>query len=409
MRILVITQYYYPEQFRVNDICETLAKRGHTVTVVTGLPNYPEGEIYEEYKDSYSEEEFINGVRILRCNLRPRHIGSINLIRNYISFVHQSKKLLKRINEVYDVVYVYEISPVTVGIPAIYYKKHHRIPIYLYCLDIWPECVRDRGEKEPLNKRHPVYVVALMLSKYVYKHVDEIGIKCIQFSDYLQKVCKVPKNKMKLLYEHAEQSYLEVAEEAQQNGCYDFMFLGNIGSSQKCETIIKALEGIDETVPFKLHFVGSGSELENLKRFVNNHKLESKVIFHGRHPLSEINDYYDFADCCVMNLTCKTAVGYTLTAKLTSYMAASRPIIAAAEGATKDIIESADCGICVDSDNEEQLRAAMVEVLKNQSVFRDKGKKGRKYFLEHFTIDQHVGELENQLLHLVENHLVENR
>ena len=143
MKILVVTQYYYPEQFRITDICEELVRRGHEVTVLTGLPNYPEGEIFPGYEAAYEKREIHNNVVILRCKLRPRYKGTINLALNYASFVIQATKVLKYLKPDFDAIYVYEVSPITLALPAIWYKHKHHIPIYFYCMDIWPECVRD--------------------------------------------------------------------------------------------------------------------------------------------------------------------------------------------------------------------------------------------------------------------------
>ncbi len=398
MRILVVTQYYHPEQFRVNDICDELVKRGHEVTVLTGRPNYPDGEIYPGYEEIKQKEEY-HGVEIIRCKVRPRHKGSFNLLLNYLSFVRSTSKKIKKLDNRFDVIYVYQLSPVTSAIPALKLKKKYGIPIFLYCCDVWPDSVRDSDDK-PMSVHNPIYVVAKWISKYVYNRVDRIGVKCNQFTDYLHDVCGVDKNKCCLIYEHAESSYLSVPEEPVDNGCYDFMFLGNIGKSQHCEYIVKAAERIKTTKAFKVHFVGSGSALKDLQEYVSKKGLGDLVVFHGRHPVSEINTFYELADCCMLTLSAKTATGFTPPAKLVGYMAASRPIIGAAEGATKDIIQEADCGICVDSDDINGLANAMVYALVNQEEFLQKGKKGRKFFLNNFTLDNYIRNIEKNLFKL---------
>ena len=396
MNILVVSQYYFPEQFRVNDICEGLVNKGHKVTVLTGQPNYPDGDIYEGY-ETIRDEEFHNGVRIIRCKLRPRHKGTINLLLNYLSFVKNANKKAKSIKDDYDLIYVYQMSPVTLAIPAIKLKKKLGIPIFLYCCDVWPDSVRDSDGGEPMSLKNPIYIIAKWISKYVYKRVDRIGVKCNQFIEYLHDVCGVERGKCCLIYEHAESSYLSVPEEPEDNGCYDFMFLGNIGKSQHCEYIIKAAQKIKTDKKFKVHFVGSGSALEELREYVSKNKLDDLVVFHGRHPVSEINNFYNFADCCVLTLSAKTATGLTPPAKLVGYMAASRPIIAAAEGATKDILEEADCGICVRPDDVTGLSEAMDYALRNQRIISLKGQNGRRYFINNFTLEKYVDSLEREL------------
>lgn len=403
MNILVVSQYYYPEQFRINDICEELVSRGHDVTVLTGLPNYPEGEIFAGYKKNYLKVDIHNGVRIIRCKTIPRHKGGIALLINYISYAIKASRRILKLKENFDVVYVYQLSPVTTIYPAIKYKKKKKIPIYVYCCDIWPESVRETSDGSILKTTHPLYISAKYLSKKLYTKSDMIGVKCTYFSDYLNETCGVEIDKIKLLYEHAEESYLSVSEKPSNNGCYDFMFLGNIGASQNCDYLVKAIKKIHTNKPFKLHFVGNGSSLESLKKYVIDNKLDEKVVFHGRHPVSEINSFYSFADCCMLSLSEKTAIGLTPPAKLVGYMAASRPIIAAAGGATKDIINEAKCGICVKSKDIDALASAMEYAIEHSYEFEKMGINGRCYFKNHFTIKKHIDELERQLIKLLDS------
>lgn len=399
MRILVVSQYYYPEQFRINDICEELVKRGHRVTVLTGQPNYPDGEIFDGY-GSDRLEDYHNGVRILRCNLQPRHKGKVNLLKNYISFVKEATKRSKSLTNEYDLIYVYQLSPVTSAIPAIKLKRKFQIPIFLYCCDIWPDSVRDT-DGEPLGLCNPIYLVAKLISRKVYSRVDRIGVKCNQFIRYLHEVCGVEEDNCVLIYEHAEGSYLSVPEEPEANGCFDFVFLGNIGLAQHCDYIVKAAEKIKTNRDFKLHFVGSGSGLETLQKYVYQNGLDEFVIFHGRHPVSEINKFYKFADCCMLTLSAKTATGLTPPAKLAGYMAASRSTIAAAIGATEDIIKESNCGICVGPEDIDGIVRAMEYAIYHQDEFIEKGKNGRTYFNQHFSLEKHIDFLEDEFRKIV--------
>lgn len=398
MKILVITQYYFPEQFRVTDICEELVKRGNDVTVVTGLPNYPGGEIYSGYENAYNKKENINNVKVVRCKLRPRHKGTKNLALNYMSFVVQSIKVLSKIKPDFDVIYVYEVSPITLAIPAIWYKNKFKIPIYLYCLDIWPECVRDAQNGHKLmSKNNPIFIISKIISKYVYQNVDLIGIKCEGFFDYLSNECLINQNKMRLLYEHAEDIYLTVNEKPINNNVVDFMFFGNIGKSQNCDIFIKAIKEIKPIDAVKLHFIGDGSELENLKKLVHCLELDNIVFFHGRHPLDEIIKFYNEADCCLLSLSGETSSGITPPGKLYGYMASSRPVLAAIGGDSKNIIEKADCGWCVDYDDFDGLLKIMQYIINNKYDIVKKGINGRVYFKKHFTLQKHMDKLIKQL------------
>lgn len=398
MKILVVTQYYYPEQFRITDICEELVRRGHEVTVLTGLPNYPEGEIFPGYEAAYEKREIHNNVVILRCKLRPRYKGTINLALNYVSFVIQATKVLKYLKPDFDVIYVYEVSPITLALPAIWYKHKHHIPIYFYCMDIWPECVRDaQNGHSVMSKSNPIFIVAKLISKYVYNNVDLIGNKCKGFFGYLQNECNTDLSKMRLLYEHAEDIYLRVPERSIDNGIYDFMFLGNMGKSQNCDLFIKAIKEIVPRKKAKLHFVGDGSEAINLKRLVKQFHLEDIVIFHGRHPIEDVIKFYELADCCLLALGGETASGITPPGKLYGYMAASRAIIAAISGDAKPIIEEAECGWCVDCYDYRGVAQIMQNIIDGKLDIYAAGLRGRSFFLNNFTLKQHVDTLEDQL------------
>ena len=140
MRILIISQYFYPENFRINDLALELKKRCHEITVLTGLPNYPQGEYFKGYSNKKNCDELWHDIPVYRCKLRPRKTGSINLIRNYFSFVKEANKKLKELkNKDFDIIYVFEVSPITVALPAIKYKKKKRIPIIINIQDLWPE------------------------------------------------------------------------------------------------------------------------------------------------------------------------------------------------------------------------------------------------------------------------------
>lgn len=399
MKILVVSQYFYPENFRINSIVEELVKRGHQITVLTGLPNYPEGKIYEGFENKYEETQDYCGATIHRCKLRPRYKGTINLFLNYLSFIRQANKTLKKIKPDFDFVYVYGLSPITSGLPAIRYGKKNRIRTIIYNLDIWPESVRDLKEGKVMSKFNPVYIFAKIISKYIYGRYDLIINKCSEFGNYLNDVLNINKSKMVTLFEHAEDDYFLVNETPIDNGIIDFMFLGNIGQVQNCNQIVDAFSMIDNSSAV-LHFVGDGSYLESLKEKVLNLKIQDKIKFHGRHLLPELISYYNLADVCLLTLSSKTAIGLTPPAKLVGYMAASRCIVASINGAAKKIIEDAKCGFCCPANDVNALAHLMQKIIHNPKSINGLGKNGRNYFHKHFTLEKHVNVLESYLLKL---------
>ena len=392
MRILVISQYFYPEQFRINDIVRELVKRGHNVTVVTGLPNYPEGKIYDGYEDAYKTTSVYEGAVVYRCNLRPRKSGFFNLGLNYISFVNGAKRVLKKIKPDFDIIYVYEVSPIFQAIPAIKHGKKYNIPVVLYNMDVWPECVRDR-ETKPMSKANPIYLIAKHYSKYIYRNVDLILNKCDDFSEYLGDMFGISAEKMLTLPEHAEGTYLSVKDTPLDNGIIDFMFLGNIGKSQNCEMILDAFTRIDSSSA-ALHFVGSGSALPSLKLKAKQLSLQN-VYFYGQQSLEKVIDYYNLADVCVLALSNKTVSGLTPPGKLFSYMAANRLVLASINGSSQTIIDDSKCGYYCEADNCEELSYLMQNILSHPNLINSLGKNGREYFIKHYTIENHIRVLDS--------------
>ena len=195
-----------------------------------------------------------------------------------------------------------------------------------------------------------------------------------------------------VIYEHAESNYLSVSSNPEPNNIVDFMFLGNIGSNSNCELIIKAaalLKGEN----YKIHFVGDGSGLNDLKKICSDLNLLDKICFHGRFPQSKIIKFYNMADVCLLTLSNKSAIGLTPPAKLSSYMAASRPIIASASGATKRIIQKANCGFVCAPDSAEELAKSLQNVIDNPDIVKHLGSNGRLFFLEHLTLEKHLNDL----------------
>lgn len=393
MKILVISQYFYPENFRINGIVKELVNRGHTVTVLTGRPNYPDGKIYDTYQESHKKVSNYFGANVYRCKLRPRKSGVFNLALNYLSFVIQAKKTLRRINPDFDIIFFYEPSPISSGIPAIWYGKKHNIKTVIYNLDIWPDCVRDISEKKPLSTKNIVFLIAKSISKKVYSRFDLIINKCDEFGNYLQEVLSIEKDKMITIDEYAENTYLSVNKKPINNGVIDFMFLGNIGKSQNCDQIVKSFSMIKHDNAM-LHFVGDGSYLKEIKRLVSVLKLQNKVVFHRRCSTEEVIDFYNLADVCLLTLSNRTASGLTPPTKLSGYMASSRCIVASIDGAAKRIIEKANCGFVCCANDVEGLATLMQKAMdENCENLHKMGQNGRTYFENNFTLEKHIDSL----------------
>lgn len=350
MKILVICQYYYPEPFRISDICEEMVKRGHEITVVTGTPNYPEGEIYKGYEDNAHADEVINGVYVHRCPIFPRKRGALHRILNYFSYPWQAKKYVKNLmasdGKPFDVVFVNQLSPVMMAEPAIAYKKRYGTPVVMYCLDLWPESLVAGG----IKKDSFVYRIFHTLSKRIYQSMDQILITSKMFREYLINEFNIQESIIEYLPQYAEDIF-EKLPYKEPGDVINLVFAGNIGAAQSLDTIVEAARQLtDENVHF--HIVGDGTERKRLEMKAQGLR---NITFYGRRPLEEMPSFYEMADAMLVTLSADPILSLTLPGKIQSYMAAGKPIISAANGETAAIIELAKCGFVGEAENVNML------------------------------------------------------
>ncbi len=405
MKILVICQYYYPEPFRITDICETLVLRGHDVTVVTGTPNYPMGEVYKGYENGKKADEVINGVKIHRCIIAPRKKGTFNRLKNYFSYPRASKKYIKTLDGSFDVVFVNQLSPVMMAQAGIWYKKKHNKKLVLYCLDLWPESLCVGGVK----KGSIIYKLFKILSKRIYQNADEILITSKTFRKYFKKMFKISDKKIHYLPQYAEAQFLELKEKKkkEKEEYFHLLFAGNIGTAQSVETIIDAAKLlVNEKVLF--HIVGDGVELENLKKQAEN---LSNVIFYGRKPLEEMPKYYEMADAMLVTLVNDPVIGLTLPGKVQTYMAAGKPIVGAINGETAIVLKEAQGaekemqnGYCGEAQNSKQLAENILKLMKSGKAV-EIGRKNKEYYLKMFSKEKFIDKLDKHLKNAVRNYI----
>lgn len=388
MKILVICQYYYPEPFRVTDICEELVKRGHEVTVVTGTPNYPMGEIYPGYEDGKKSDEVINGVLVHRCPIAGRKTGVLHRFINYYDYVFKSTKYVNTLDGSYDVVFVNQLSPVMMSNAGIKYKKRFKKKLILYCLDLWPESLVAGG----IKRNSVIYKFYHVVSKRIYKKADEILGTSKSFSDYFKKEFGI--ENAKYLPQYAEDLFSPEECKKKPDEYLDLMFAGNIGKAQGVETIIEAARLTQNEKEIRWHIVGDGSELESLKARA---KGLDNVFFYGRKPLDEMPKYYSMADVMLVTLVDDLALSLTLPGKVQTYMAAGKPIIAAANGEICNVISSSEAGLCCRSGDVFGFVKIIKCFIENENR-ADMGVKARDYYLNNFSVEIVMDKLENILL-----------
>lgn len=384
MKILVICQYYYPEPFRVNDICEEMVRRGHEVTVVTGEPNYPEGRVYKGFENHSHNDEVINGVMVHRCPIIPRKTGALYRFLNYFSYPHEAKKYINSLDG-FDVVLVNQLSPVMMAEPAIKYKKQHGVPVLLYCLDLWPESLIVGG----IKRGSILYYIFHWISKRIYRSIDKILVTSRLFRDYINEQFGVANSEF--LPQYAEDLF-EPLPFKDNTGVVDLVLAGNIGFAQSVETVVKAARKLEKE-PVHFHIVGGGTDLDRLQKLaygLNN------ITFYDRRPLEDMPGFYAKADAMLVTLRSDPVLSLTLPGKVQSYMAVGKPIIGAIDGETAAVIAAAKCGFCGNAEDVDGL----VENVRAFIESKDKqlmGENARAYYETYFSKDKFMDKLEEEL------------
>jgi glycosyltransferase involved in cell wall biosynthesis len=398
MKILTVCQYYYPEQFKINDICEQLVHDGHSVTVLTGLPNYPTGEIPKEYRWGKRREEIINGVKVLRCFEIGRKQGIIGMALNYVSFMFVASIKMLSLKKEFDNIFVYQLSPVTMILPGIIMKRRSHKPLYIYCCDIWPESLKIIIP----NEASFIYKMVKKFSKFLYSKGDMISVTSQPFIEYFNQVHLIPINRISYIPQHGDDISLQLNFSPLNNGIIDFVFMGNMGIAQDIDCILNAAEKIKYIPKFKIHFIGDGSYFETSKALAREKELDDIVLFHGRHSEEKMADFYKLADACLLTLKADNLTGLTMPAKLQGYMAAGKIVIGAINGAAQQVIHESQCGICVDAGDSYALAEAMKNFIANPDKYKNCGLRGREYYKKHFTKEIFIQKLEKELGNLVE-------
>lgn len=361
--ILVVSQYYYPEQFRINDICEAWVKKGYKVTVVTGIPNYPEGKFYKGYGWFRKRKENVNGVNVIRIPLFARRKNALSLYLNYKSFVFFGWFFAKFTKIKADYVFTYEVSPIYQAKIGIWYAKRRKIPSILYVMDLWPDNLIAAGN---INSKFIIRSVTRTVKK-IYKNTDYILTSSKSFIDSIKKF-KVPEMKLEFWPQYAEEFYKPLEKSAKaitvipQDSRVNLVFAGNIGKAQGLEVLPRcAIELERRRVKVRFNIIGDGKEKANLVKKVQDFIVEPYFNFIDPVPATEIPYYFAYCDAGLITFNDSPILEKTIPAKLQSYLACGLPVIASAKGEVKKIIDEGEIGFCGAPGNVLELADAIEE------------------------------------------------
>ena len=386
MKVLVVSQYFYPENFRINDLCYGLKDLGHEVIVLTGKPNYPKGKFYKGYSWNTKSTEIINGIKVYRSNLIPRANSSgFRLFLNYISFVFFGSIKLFFIKEKFKKIFVYAPSPITVGFIGIIASFIFRAKSFLWVHDLWPESLRDAGG---INNKIILGLVNLM-TKSIYFFYDIILVQSPSFKDYMIQQ-GVSNDKIFYYPYYAESFYKVVQPKLTVKSIFpeglNILFAGNIGVAQSFDTIIAAANIIrKEKYNINFIIIGEGRDKQRVIEKVSEMSLENNFKFFGPFPPEKMSDFFACADALLVSLKKSKIFKLTIPGKLQSYLACGKPIIGSIDGIGSDIIKNSKSGYATVSENSEMLAKSIIRfsnLTKKRKL--EMGENARKYFEKEF-------------------------
>ena len=404
VKVLIVTQYFWPENFRINDLVLGLKKRGHEVKVLSGLPNYPRGRFFKGYNFFGPLFETYKDIPVFRVPLIPRGNASrIRLVLNYFSFVFFACLLgpLRRFGSV-DLIFIYEPSPITVCLPALLLKKLKSAPIIFWMQDLWPESLSATGAISS-NK---ILKMVDILVRFIYRGCDRI---LVQSRAFFEPIMRQGGDQNRILFfpNSAEELYQQVIlekdahERALMPEGFCVTFAGNIGAAQDFGTILNAAERLKEHKYIHWVIIGDGRMFLWVQRQVIERSLSKTVHLLGRYPAEAMPRFFALSDALLVTLKKKPIFALTIPSKVQSYLACAKPVIAALDGEGAKVIEEAGAGVTCPAENPEALAEAVLAMCNLYKTERNSmGKKGRTYFEKHFEREMLLDRLEGWMKEL---------
>lgn len=377
MHILVVSQYFWPENFRINDLATDLIQRGYKVTVLTGSPNYPAGKFFDGY-GFFNKQEVYNGIKVLRVPLIPRGNGSgLRLAINYLSFAFFSCALAPFLcRDKIDLIFVCQLSPVTVGFPALLLKKIKRAPILFWILDLWPESLAATGAV------HSVRIINILdrMVQFIYQGCDKIVVSSKGFISSVESK-GISHDRLDYFPNWCEPEYSAVHPKLNTLPCgFLIMFAGNIGVAQDFETILDAADKLRDYSEIHWIILGDGRRSEWVREQVRLRELSASFHLLGRYPPEAMPGFFSQSDVMLVSLKRDPILALTVPGKIQSYMICGRPIIAALDGEGGNLVVEAGAGLSVPAADSTALSTAVLAMYRMSKEDREQiGMRGKMY------------------------------
>jgi len=402
LKLLVVSQYFWPENFRINDLVQELVARGHDVTVLTGVPNYPDGEVLAEFKTSPADFSGYHGARVLRVPMIPRGRGGFELIFNYASFALSAAVIgpFKLRGVAFDRIFVFEPSPITVGIPAVVLRWLRKAPVAFWTLDLWPETLEAIGA---VKSKVALGFVGRVVA-FIYNRCDLILAQSRSFIPQIEKYCDDPR-RIQYFASWAEAVHdagdvAPAPEVSSRAGVFTVLFTGNVGEAQDFPAILDAADRLrNERVRWIV--VGDGRFAPWVREEIARRNLQDAVLMLGRFPVERMPSFYSHADALLVSLRPDPIFAMTIPGKLQSYLAAGIPILAMLDGEGAQVVEQGAAGLtCAAGDAEGLAGAVLALAAMPEPERRAMGQRARALAAAEFDRTGQIDKLERLLTDL---------
>ena len=387
MKILIVSQYFWPENFRINDLTQELIQRGHNVTVLTGIPNYPSGRVFDAYRQNPKAFEQYSGARVWRVPMLPRGDGAVRLFLNYLSFVVGACLYgpWRLRGQQADVIFVFEPSPVTVGLPAILLGRIKRAPVVFWALDLWPETLAAIG----VVRSPRVLGWVGHLVKFIYERCTLVLGQSRAFLASIAKYCS-DTQKIRYFPSWAEEVFSQpdlvpAPEVSVLKGVFNVLFAGNIGEAQDLPAVLEAAESLKHNAAIRWLIVGDGRKSEWLLEEVSRRGLQANVLLLGRFSVERMPSFYTHADALLVSLKKDPVFSMTIPGKVQSYLMAGVPLLGMLDGEGAKVITEANAGLVCAAGDAGGLAAAVLQLAAMQTEQRHQlGANGRAFAQKEF-------------------------
>lgn len=399
MHILIVSQYFWPENFRVNDLVVALEARGHEVSILTGQPNYPDGAVFPEFRNNPESFSKYGQAQIHRVPIIPRGKGSAMLVLNYLSFCIIGSVMgpwkLRKVT--FDAIFVFQTSPITAAIPAIVLRAMRKRPMLMWVLDLWPDTLVSLGV---VKSRIVLDLVDRMVG-FIYARCDRILVQSRAFDSSIARYAN-SKSRIRYFPGWPEQVFTGLknghppAPELEQFAKkFVVLFAGNIGESQDFPSIIEAAHLLRDRDEVIFAIVGDGRAASLMQELVRQRQIEHKIVFLGRYPIERMPSFFNAAQALLVSLRDEGSYRLTIPGKIQSYLSAGKPILGMLNGEGARVIEDAGAGICCPAGDGKALAKSIEGLMEMPLEVRmAMAESGKAYCDIHFNRDTLVGSLE---------------